>query len=96
MKTFADQRQHDELRLDVSLAIRRLVSLTSLILPALRSSRMVMASRVEMQARSLTARLRVGVNTLRSPDDIAGHRRLLDEAEALEQEVFNALDADRL
>jgi len=96
MTTFADQRQRDELRLDVSLAIRRLGSLTSLILPALRSSWVGMANRVEMQARSLGMRLRVDINQPHTADDIAARRKLLEQAEALEQEVFSALDADRL
>jgi hypothetical protein len=94
---YIDQHAHDELRLDAGLALRGLIALaSSILLISLRQTRPVFVRQVEFDNRRLRQALQLGVGLPHTIEQAAARRRLIVQAEELEQSVLDAWSADRL
>ena len=97
--SYITEKQHEELKVEVRLALKRLDSLKSesnAIVVSLRRSRPGLVKRVWMNATSLGYHLREGVNLPHDEVAQAARRRTLTQVDALEREVLDALEADRI
>lgn len=93
---YIDQHAHDELRLDVRLAIRSLIDLaSSALLISLRQTRPTFARQVEFDSRRIRQALQLDVGLPHTIEQAAARRRLIEQVEELVQRVLDAWSADQ-